>query len=708
VGKLIVNRSFWMLPLLFWTALVAVSFAWNLADIDSHRQEVLTNRARFIFKMVESVRLWNARHGGLYAEITAATPPNPHLEVDERDIRTPSGRELTLVNPAYMTRQLAGVVDELTDVQIHLTSLKPINPGNAADPWEAAALKRFEVERQKGEWTEFAVDDSGKEHFRFIAPLLTKKACLRCHEKQGYREGDIRGGISVTFPPGTLLTPVTGQLHKLVATHLGVLLLLSALTVLFLGRMRRQIMVLEEAKATQEQLVEQRTRELRHEARQHQQAEARLRGFIESTGQGIFAVDKRGHFTLCNPAAMQLLGYVEETSLLDRNAHELLCSCGEREVQTAQAHCGGCAIFNSYSAGESQHVEAAQFCRADGTPIPVEFRSHPLYGREEIEGAVITFADISDRLQREQQLRKLSKALEYSPVAALITDSEGHIEYVNHRLVKECGYQAEELLGNTPALLKSGHTPAATYEAMWTQLKRGEPWQGELLNRKKSGELFWDETAIAPITDDGGKVINYVAFKENITRKKEEVERVWRQANFDGLTHLPNRNHFLDQLEHHIREAQRYERRFALVFIDLDGFKQVNDTLGHDAGDELLRLSAQRLRENTRSSDLVSRLGGDEFTVIIPEFEHYGDIEQVAQKLIDAILKPHRIKEHEVQVSASIGIALCPEDAEDRDTLINKADTAMYAAKRDGKNRYRFYFDNAFDEEASVDHLTRE
>jgi len=666
-----------------------LSLAWNLADIGEHRQELVTSRARFIFKMVESIRLWNARHGGVYAQVDANTPPNPHLTVEERDIRTPSGRDLTLVNPAYMTRQLAGVVNDMTGVGIHLTSLRPINPGNKAAPWEAAALKHFEEERKSTEWSEFSVDGGGQEQFRYIAPLVTMKACLQCHESQGYKLGDIRGGISITFPPGPLVSPIDGHYRNLVAIHLAILLLLITLTLFFLHHLRKQILALESAKAEQEHLVEQRTAELKYESLQHQQALTRLKGFIESSGEGIFVVDDCGRFTLCNPAALKLLGYPDEASLLGRSVHELLCAVSDKSEPASP--CGDCAIFRCYSTGAAQHREDAHFRCANGSTIPVEYRSQPLRNNNTLMGAVITFADISDRLVREQQLRKLSKALEYSPVAAVITDQEGYIEYVNHRFVEASGYPAEELLGKTPRLLKSGYTPSATYTAMWSQLGRGEPWHGELLNRKKSGELFWENTAIAPITDESGMVINYVAFKEDVTLRKEEEERVWHQANFDTLTGLPNRNHFLDQLRYHVGEAQRYHRKFALMFLDLDGFKQVNDSFGHDAGDELLRQCAQRLRENTRSSDVVARLGGDEFTVIIPSFEVFNDIKQVAQKLIDGISHPYLINAREVRISVSVGIAIYPSDTSDHESLLKMADTAMYAAKRGGKNCFRFY-----------------
>lgn len=209
MGTFILNRSYWLLPLTFWTLLVSISLGLNISELDEHRQQIITERARFIFKMVESTRLWNARHGGLYAEIDDTTPPNPHLEVEERDITTPSGRKLTLVNPAYMTRQLAAVVNELTGVRVHITSLKPINTDNNQPlPWEAEALKRFETEPQLKEWAVLHQDQQGQSTFRFMSPLITKKACLKCHEQQGYKVGDIRGGISVTLPAQQLVAPI--------------------------------------------------------------------------------------------------------------------------------------------------------------------------------------------------------------------------------------------------------------------------------------------------------------------------------------------------------------------------------------------------------------------------------------------------------------------------------------------------------------------
>lgn len=696
--RFLADRRYWSIPLLFWLVLAGSSLAWNWADIESHHEELLTNRARFIFKMVESVRLWNARHGGLYALVDERTPPNPHLEVEERDIQTPSGRPLTLINPAYMTRQLSAVVDEIAGVRIHITSRNPLNPDNAASPWEAAALSRFEAQPETREWSSFSAEDEGDaRQFRYIAPLYTKQACLQCHEKQGYKLGELRGGIGVTFPPEPMLTTVSHQYRNLVIIHAVALLLLWGLTLLFLNRLRQQFLDLKQAHAQQEQKVHERTRELDHEMRQHRQAEERLQRFIQASGEGIIVVDAQGRFTLSNPAALRILGYGNSAQLLGRPLHALLCS---RE-QGGESPCDGCPIAPGYIEGKSLHIDELKLRREDGSLAVVELQTRPVYEDEVLSGAVITFDDISERIERDRQLRKLSSALEYSPVAAFITDTDGRIEYVNRRFVEQSGYAQDELLGNTPALLKSGQTLASTYHEMWSRLNRGEPWSGELLNRRKGGELIWEETAIAPIANDEGEVINFVAFKENITRRKAEQEAIWRQANHDPLTGLANRHLFEHQLEQRISEAARYGHRFALMFMDMDGFKRVNDTLGHDAGDDLLRHCAERLERNTRGSDLVARLGGDEFVIIMPEFRRCIEVIHVAKKLVHSLSQPFTLKGEQVKVSASMGVAVYPNDALEPGKLLNHADAAMYRAKRHGKNRVEFFAEHCHEQDAA-------
>ena len=186
----------WVWLIVFWAALVSASYWWRLHELERYAFDLARQRGALVFEMVEATRLWVSRHGGVYAPITASTPPNPYLDVPDKVISTPSGTALTKINPAYMTRQLNEQIAQDRDLRIHLTSLKPINPGNAPDVWERAALEAFESRREARVST---VDADGTAVFRYMAPLEVKKPCLSCHAKQGYREGDVRGGISVAF-----------------------------------------------------------------------------------------------------------------------------------------------------------------------------------------------------------------------------------------------------------------------------------------------------------------------------------------------------------------------------------------------------------------------------------------------------------------------------------------------------------------------------
>lgn len=685
--KLVLDRRYWLFPLAMWSLLVTVSLLWNANEADTHSREIVHERASFIFELISSMRLWNASHGGVYALIDPQNPPNPHLEVAERDITTPSGRPLTLINPAYMTRQLAEIIRERNSVLIRMTSLKPINPDNAPVPWEADALRRFEQEWELKEWSAFSGEGEGRE-FRYIAPLVTRKPCLKCHEKQGYQMGDIRGGISITFPSGPLLASQVEVAHSFWAIHLGVWLMLVVLTLFGLSRHRRQLLRLQAMMAAQDELVERRTDQLQQEVFAREATEEKLQRYIASSGEGMLVVDQRLNCTLCNPSALQILGYKEQHQVLGRHIHDFLCPHTEAQRHVSGAHCEACTIRKTLHAGELIHDDESHFRRADGHTIPVELRSSPITLEGTVLGLVITFSDISVRKRREMELRKLSMAVEHSPAAVMITDVNGHIEYVNRQFLQGSGFMSSEVLGRTPALMSSGMTPRDTYDALWMNIKAGRNWQGELLNRKKSGELIWESVSISPINDCHGNVSNFVAIKEEINARKEREEVIWRQANLDSLTGLFNRRCFMNRLELLVSEAGRYERCFALLFIDLDGFKTVNDTLGHDGGDELLKDAARRLEGSLRDSDIIARLGGDEFTILMPDLEQLAAAEVLSEKLLTLLADVFQIKGQAAHVSASIGIAAYPDHGCDSTTLLNQADAAMYRAKRAGKNRF--------------------
>jgi diguanylate cyclase (GGDEF)-like protein len=225
---------------------------------------------------------------------------------------------------------------------------------------------------------------------------------------------------------------------------------------------------------------------------------------------------------------------------------------------------------------------------------------------------------------------------------------------------------------------------------MWRQLQKTGRWSGEVWNRRKSGEFFAEWLSITLIRDAMGGISHHVAVFTDITHRKEDEERVWRQANYDVLTGLPNRSLFLDRLSQAVRQSHREAKSFALMFLDLDGFKAVNDTLGHAAGDVLLQQSAVRLSDCMRSSDTLARLAGDEFVIILQGIRGREDPTIVAGKILEQLGRPYELENGVAQVQGSIGISIFPDDSTDGAGLIKLADEAMYVVKRHGKNSFRF------------------
>ncbi len=305
-------------------------------------------------------------------------------------------------------------------------------------------------------------------------------------------------------------------------------------------------------------------------------------------------------------------------------------------------------------------------------------------------GALSTAQDITERKKAENQLLKLSQALEQSPNTIVITDLEGSIEYVNASFVTVTGYTETEAIGENPRLLQSGKTVPAAYDAMWQQLTRGKTWKGEFVNRRKDGTEYIEAVKASPIFQADGVITHYMAIKEDITEKKRDQERIHYLANFDALTGLPNRVQLEDRIKYAISLAKRDNGELAVLFLDLDHFKDINDTLGHRIGDALLIELAKRFRSVLRETDTISRLGGDEFIFMLSNTNTQG-ITRVAQKILDSIAQPFTIDQNELTVTASIGIAVYPADGTDQETLSKNADIAMYRAKQEGRDNYCFF-----------------
>jgi diguanylate cyclase (GGDEF)-like protein/PAS domain S-box-containing protein len=290
----------------------------------------------------------------------------------------------------------------------------------------------------------------------------------------------------------------------------------------------------------------------------------------------------------------------------------------------------------------------------------------------------------------KDELYGFKTAIENSYNSVVMTDPDSNIVYVNDIAQKETGYTKKELLGQNPRVLKSGLNEENFYVEMHEKLDNGEKWEGEFINKRKDGSLYHEKASIMPIFIDG-KLVNYLAIKLNITDYIEATRKVKHMAYHDSLTSLPNRANIENYLETRLKTAQRQDTKIALLFIDLDRFKNINDTLGHDVGDELLIEVSKRISQALRKSDMLARFGGDEFVVILDGIDENFSATYVCEKILELFKKPIKADVHHLNITLSIGIALFPDDAQDTATLFKYADIAMYKAKNAGKNTYRFY-----------------
>ncbi|MDO8933243.1 MAG: diguanylate cyclase, partial [Rhodocyclaceae bacterium] len=296
-----------------------------------------------------------------------------------------------------------------------------------------------------------------------------------------------------------------------------------------------------------------------------------------------------------------------------------------------------------------------------------------------------------ERKSTENELQIAASVHHAISEAILVTDAEDRIIATNPAFTQVTGYEAHEAIGQTPTLLKSGRQDAAFYQKMWHALNTSGRWEGEIWNQRKNGEEYPEWLSINTIYDANDKVLRRIAMFSDITEKKRTEETIWRQANYDPLTDLPNRRLFRDRLQHEIIKSQRASLYVALLFIDLDRFKEVNDSLGHHTGDLLLIEAARRIGQFVRATDTVARLGGDEFTVIMSELADTDRVGEVAQAMLLALAEPFLLGKDSVYISASIGITIFPSDADNIESLLKNADQAMYAAKEQGRNRFSYF-----------------
>lgn len=328
----------------------------------------------------------------------------------------------------------------------------------------------------------------------------------------------------------------------------------------------------------------------------------------------------------------------------------------------------------------------------DGTLVYIETSGVPMYDSQGIfKGYRGVDRNITERKKKEIELKLAATVLETATEAVMVTDIDNRIIKVNKAFTTITGFTIDEVLGESPSVLKSGRHDEHFYADMLKTLQRCGEWEGEIWNRRKNGEVFPEWLTISVIQDDQGKIGGYVSLFSDITKRKEYEEKIEYQANYDALTGLANRHLLADRFSRAIDRADRKNSRVALLFIDLDRFKQVNDSLGHTFGDKLLQEVASRLYSHVRKSDTTARLGGDEFAVIFPDVPDIHHVEDSIRNILTSLSKRYNIEGNEVYLSASIGVTVYPDDGVTINDLLRNADSAMYKAKENGRNSFQYY-----------------
>lgn len=429
-----------------------------------------------------------------------------------------------------------------------------------------------------------------------------------------------------------------------------------------------------------------------------QRAEAMFRGIAENSMVGVYIVQD-GRFRFVNDKMAEIFDYDREEMLNTLGAYDIFEEEDRATVKDA---------IRQRLAGEiggGRHERRG--LRKDGSSIVVE-----IFGSQmDLDGEQVTMGiamDITQRKDTEASARMASLVYETSSDAMVVTDANGVIIDVNPAFSSITGYAAHDVLGGRLSILSSGRHDKTFYQAMWHSLTTTGKWQGDVWNRRKNGEEYAERLTISTSYNDDGSVRCRIGLFSDITKKKQSDAFIWRQANYDHLTGLPNRQLFQDRLDRAIARSQRTGLPIALVFLDLDFFKDVNDTLGHGMGDELLKQVASRLGTCVRATDTVARLGGDEFTIIIGELQDTDVVERICQQTLKALAEPYHLGAEIASISTSMGVTLFPTDAVNAQELLKNADLAMYAAKDKGRNQFS-YFTNAMQEHAnSRRQLTRD
>ncbi|MBI1890869.1 MAG: EAL domain-containing protein [Burkholderiales bacterium] len=411
------------------------------------------------------------------------------------------------------------------------------------------------------------------------------------------------------------------------------------------------------------------------------------RATLESTAEGVLVIANDGTIETCNRRFLDMC-HIPADVLASESAGPLIMAIGDQLANPEKL-----TETNQYLSASPEASSRVILQAKDGHVF--ELTTMPQYLDGQVVGRVWSFRDITDSKRTEDELRISATAFE-SQEAIVITDANNCILRVNRAFSETTGYASQDVIGKTPDLWKSGRHDASFYSAIHESVRLSGAWQGEVWDRRKNGEIYPNWTTITAVKKGDGEVTHYVATQTDITQRKSAEEEIRHLAFYDPLTQLPNRRLLMDRLRHALSSSSRSGREGALMFIDLDNFKILNDTLGHDHGDELLRQVADRLPLCVRDSDTVARLGGDEFVVMLEELssnpkEAAIQAETVGEKILAGLNKPYNLIRQKFHCTPSIGVALFADHKNSIEEVMKRADLAMYQAKAAGRNCVRFF-----------------
>jgi len=417
------------------------------------------------------------------------------------------------------------------------------------------------------------------------------------------------------------------------------------------------------------------------------QESERLAVTLSSIGDGVIATDAEGRIEFMNPVAEALTGWTAAEAAR-RSIRQVFPIINESSRQEADSPVER-VIREGTVVGLANHT---LLIARDGSERPIADSAAPIRQSDgHITGAVLVFRDQTQDRQTLSRLNMAASVFENSLNGVAITDAEQRIIEINPAFTRITGYSREDVIGQTPRLLASGRQDAAFYASMWTEIVTTGQWRGEIWNRHKDGHVYPEDLSIVAIKDRDDKLIRYVGVFGDISQIKAQQEKLQHLAHYDALTGLPNRALLTDRMRVALAQAERSGERLAVCYLDLDGFKLVNDTWGHVTGDRLLEQIAERLRGAVRGGDTVARMGGDEFVLLLANLADIDECGATLLRVLHDVAEPITVEGATLKVSASIGVTLFPDDGADADRLLRHADQALYAAKQAGRNCYQLF-----------------